>query len=49
MSDRDRDTPAPRDRRGRYVTGASGNLTGKPRGCLNQRHALPRGVAQERA
>jgi hypothetical protein len=35
MSDRDRDTPAPRDRRGRYVQGASGNLTGKPRGCHN--------------
>jgi hypothetical protein len=34
MSDRDR-MPAARDRRGRYVKGASGNLSGKPRGCLD--------------
>jgi hypothetical protein len=35
MSDRDRDTPAPRDRRECYVKGASRHPTGKPRGCLN--------------
>ena len=35
-SGNDRNSPAPRDRRGRYVKGASGNRAGKPRGCLNR-------------
>jgi hypothetical protein len=36
MSDRDRETPARRDWRGRYVTGCSGNPAGRPRGALNR-------------
>jgi len=35
MTDRDGETPARRDGRGRYLRGASGNPAGKPRGCLN--------------
>ena len=36
MADRDRENSPRRDWRGRYVTGRSGNLAGRPRGALNR-------------